>query len=330
MSTDFLAPGRLWLLIIPVALAVLYVVVLRWRRTATVRFTQVELLDRVAPQRPRWRRHVVAGVQLLGLTVAVIAIARPVERSTERTRSEGRIVVLFDVSLSMEADDVDPTRFVAAQQAAHDFVDAVDPGVEVGLISFSGQVNVDVNPTLDRDAMDRGIDNLELAESTAIGDALSAGTKLLVNSADPESDPDSDTERAPGVLVLLSDGETTVGRLTSEGAEEAAAAGIPVYTIAFGTESGTIVDPVSGQIVDVPVRPADLEMVAETTGGEAFVAETGDELADAYSSIESSLGETLGEEIEIVKELTWAWALAAFLLLSIAWSLSLWWLRGMV
>ncbi len=330
MSTDFLAPGRLWLLIIPVALAVLYVVVLRWRRAATVRFTQVELLDRVAPKRPRWRRHVVAGVQLLGLTVAVIAIARPVERSTERTRSEGRIVVLFDVSLSMEADDVDPTRFVAAQQAAHDFVDAVDPGVEVGLISFSGQVNIDVNPTLDRDAMDRGIDNLELAESTAIGDALSAGTKLLVNSADPESDPESDTERAPGVLVLLSDGETTVGRLTSEGAEEAAAAGIPVYTIAFGTESGTIVDPVSGQIVDVPVRPADLEMVAETTGGEAFVAETGDELADAYSSIESSLGETLGEEIEIVKELTWAWALAAFLLLSIAWSLSLWWLRGMV
>ncbi len=132
------------------------------------------------------------------------------------------------------------------------------------------------------------------------------------------------------MLVLLSDGETTVGRLTSEGAEEAAAAGIPVYTIAFGTESGTIVDPVSGQTVDVPVRPADLEMVAETTGGEAFVAETGDELADAYSSIEGSLGDTLGEEIEIVKELTWAWALAAFLLLSIAWSLSLWWLRGMV
>ena len=70
--------------------------------------------------------------------------------------------------------------------------------------------------------------------------------------------------------------------------------------------------------------------MAETTGGEAFVAETGDELADAYSSIQSSLGDTLGEEIEIVKELTWAWALAAFLLLSIAWSLSLWWLRGMV
>ena len=172
MSFDFLEPGRLWLLIIPAALAVLYVVVLRWRRTATVRFTQVDLLDKVAPSRPRWRRHVVAGVQLLGLTAAVIAIARPVDRDTERTTSEGRILVLFDVSLSMEADDVDPTRFVAAQEAARDFVAQVDPNVEVGLISFSGQVTVEVDPTLDRRAMENGIDNLELAESTVIGDAL--------------------------------------------------------------------------------------------------------------------------------------------------------------
>jgi Ca-activated chloride channel family protein len=80
----------------------------------------------------------------------------------------------------------------------------------------------------------------------------------------------------------------------------------------------------------VPVRPADLELVAETTGGQSYVAETGDELADAYTDIQSSLGETLGEEIEIVKELTWQWALVAFLLLSLAWALSLWWLRGMV
>lgn len=325
MSTDFLEPGRLWLLVIPIALAVLYVVVLRWRRTATVRFTQVDLLDKVAPSRPRWRRHVVAGVQLLGLTAAVIAIARPVDRDTERTSSEGRILVLFDVSLSMEADDVDPTRFVAAQEAARDFVEQVDPNVEVGLISFSGQVTVEVDPTLDRSAMENGIDNLELAESTAIGDALAAGTRLLVNSADPEN-PDV----APGVMVLLSDGETTVGRLTSDGATEAADAGIPTYTIAFGTEEGIIVDPVSGDVVSVPVRPADLELVAETTGGQSYVAETGDELADAYTDIQSSLGETLGEEIEIVKELTWQWALTAFLLLSVAWALSLWWLRGMV
>ena len=326
MSTDFLAPGRLWLLMLVAGLAVSYVIVLRWRRAATVRFTQVDLLDKVAPQRPRWRRHVIAGLQLLGLTFAVVAVARPVERTTENTTTEGRILVLFDVSLSMMADDVEPRRFEAAQEAARDFVDLVDPGVEVGLIGFSGSVSVDVDPTLDRATMLRGIDNLELAESTAIGDALSAGTKLLVNSADPNDDADL----PPGVMVLLSDGETTVGRLTSDGAAESAAAGIPVYTIAFGTEGGTIQDPQSGDIVPVPVRPADLELVAETTGGEAFEARTGDELASAYDQIAESLGETIGDPIEIITELTWRWALAAFLCLGLAWALSLWWLRGMV
>lgn len=334
MTTDFLAPGRLWLLIVVAGLAVLYVVVLRWRRTATMRFTQVDLLDSVAPRRPRWRRHVVAALQLLGLALAVVAVARPVDRTTERTRSEGRILVLFDVSLSMMAEDVDPDRFTAAQEAARDFVDEVEPGVEVGLVSFSGAVTVEVDPTLDRARMQRGIDQLELAESTAIGEALAAGTRLLVNSAEPppESAPDTtvDDDRAPGVMVLLSDGETTVGRLTSDGAQEAADAGIPVFTIAFGTDDGVIVDPVSGDVVPVPVRPADLELVAETTDGQAFEARTGDELADAYDQIAGSLGDTLGEEIEIVSELTWRWALAAFAFLGLAWGLSLWWLRGMV
>jgi Ca-activated chloride channel family protein len=326
MSTDFLAPGWLWLLLVVAGLAVAYVGVLRWRSAATVRFTQVDLLDKVAPKRPRWRRHVVAGLQLLGLAFAVVAVARPVERTTENTTTEGRILVLFDVSLSMMADDVAPRRFEAAQEAARNFVELVDPGVEVGLIGFSGSVSVDVDPTLDRATMLRGIDNLELAESTAIGDALSAGTKLLVNAADPNDDSDL----PPGVMVLLSDGETTVGRLTADGSAEAADAGIPVYTIAFGTEGGTIQDPETGDIVPVPVRPADLQLVAETTGGQAFEAQTGDELASAYDQIAASLGETIGDPIEIITELTWRWALAAFFFLGLAWALSLWWLRGMV
>ena len=241
-TTDFLDPGRLWLLLVPLGLVVLYVVVLRWRGRAAVRFTQVELLDEVAPQRPKWRRHVVAGLQLLGLAAAVVAVARPVDRDIERTTTEGRILVLFDVSLSMDASDVDPNRFIAAQDAARTFVDEVDQGVEVGLVSFSGAVGVEVDPTLNRTTMINGIDNLELAESTAIGDALAAGTRLLVNAAEPTdgstdtssdgSSDDADSETAeddgppPGVMVLLTDGETTVGRPTAEGAAEAAAAGM--------------------------------------------------------------------------------------------------------
>ena len=331
MSTDFIAGGRLWFLLIVVALGVLYVASLRWRSRTAVRFTQIDLLDEIVPERPKWRRHLIAAIQLLGLAAAVIAIARPVDRSAERINSDGRILVLFDVSLSMEATDVDPNRFESARAAARDFIDEVDDGVEVGLVSFSGRVTVAVPLTLDRRVLDQGLDRLVLAESTAIGDALTTATELLTSSTEDGADVSAaDDGTAPGVIVLLSDGETTVGRLTSEGAQDAADAGIPVFTIAFGTEDGVIDDPVSGQRVPVPVRPADLALVAEATGGASFEARTGNELVEAYDQVQASLGDTLGEEIEIVKELTWRWAMASFLLHALAWALSLYWLRGMV
>ena len=131
-------------------------------------------------------------------------------------------------------------------------------------------------------------------------------------------------------MVLLTDGETTVGRPTDEGGRAAAEAGVPVFTIAFGTAEGTIVEPQSGDTIPVPVQPAPLEGVAEETGGAAYEAATGTELADAYERIQDSLGETLGEEIEMTTELTWRWAALALGVLALAWALALWWLRGMV
>jgi Ca-activated chloride channel homolog len=333
IAVEFLNPERLWWLLLVGALGIAYIVVQRWRRRATVRFTQVELLDRVAPSRPGWRRHVVAALQLAGLAVGVVAIARPITTTTERTESEGRILVLFDVSLSMMATDVEPDRLEAAKEAARAFVDQVAPDIEVGLISFSGNVAVEVPPTLDRESLDAGIDELELAESTAIGDALATGADLLTRLAEDGEEGESDDieeDIAPGAMVLLSDGETTVGRPTEEGAQEAADAGVPVFTIAFGTPEGEITEPVSGEIVPVPVRPEPLAEVAETTGGAAYEAATSAELEDAYERIRDSLGETLGEEIEIVNELTWRWAAAALAILTVTWVLALWWLRGLI
>lgn len=332
MSTDFLAPGRLWLLAAVALLGAGHLAASRWRRTAQVRFTQLDLLDEVAPTRPGWRRHAVAVLYLAGLALVVVAVARPVERTTERPRTEGRILVVFDVSLSMMATDVPPDRFTAAQEAAAEFVEQVAASVEVGLISFSGTVNVEVAPTLDRDRVYRAIDRLELAEATAIGDALAVATRLLVSAADEEADADPDGEpRPPGVVVLLTDGETTVGRPTIEGAQDAAAAGVPVYTISFGTPAGAILDPRgSGQLIPVPVRPDELRAVAELTGGLAFEAATEAELDAAYDSISQSLVDTLGEPVETITEQTWRWALAAFVVLALAWAVGLWWLRGMV
>ncbi len=337
MTSDFLAPGRLWLLLLVVALGAGYLAVLRWRRGAQVRFTRADLLADVAPRRPSWRRHVVAAIQLLGLATAVVAIARPIDVATERTETEGRIAVLFDVSLSMMATDVEPDRFRAAQDAAREFVDAVDDGVELALLSFSGSVAVEVPLTVERRRVLDGIDRLELAPATAIGDAIATATRLIERSrSEGEAEGEAEAEaladdRPPGVIVLLTDGETTVGRPTIEGAREAAEAGVPVYAISFGTPSGAILDPGgSGQLIPVPIRHDEMIRVAELTGGQAFEAATGDELAAAYDQIRDSLGETLGDEIEIVTELTWRWAAAAFVLLALAWALSLWWLRGLV
>lgn len=332
MSVEFLHPGRLVLLAVVVAFAAGYVVVLRWRRRATVRFTQVDLLDTLVPTRPSWRRHVVAALNLTGLAVGVVAIAQPVTTETVRLESEGRVMLLFDVSSSMSATDVDPSRFQAAKDAAQAFIDQVDADVEVGLISFSGTVAVETSPTLDRGVVVSAIERLRLAPSTAIGDAIATGTGILV---DLQGDGDGDADDAapdvaPGALVVLTDGETTRGITTQEGAEIAAAAGVPVFTISFGTPFGTITDPVSGNELSVPVMPEPLEQAAATTGGEAFEAASPDELADAYAQIRDVLQDTLGEEVEQITEQTWKFAAATVALLAVGWALSLWWLRGLV
>ena len=329
-TSDFLAPERLWLLLGVVVLAVAHVAVSLMRGRAALRFTQVELLDRIAPKRPGWRRHVVAGAQLLGLSAAVVAVAQPVNREIIRPETEGRIMVLFDVSLSMMATDVPPDRLTAAQEEALAFVDAVRDDVEIGLISFSGTVNVEQQPTRDRLDVKRSIENLELAEATAIGDALATGVRVLTSSLDSGEGGDTGenaTDVSPGVIVLMTDGETTFGRTSNQGAELAADANIPVFTIAFGTADGEIEDPYTGDIVPVPAQPEALEEVADISGGEAFEAGSETELADAYGQIDELLQETIGEEEEIVAEQAWKWALTAAGVLTGAWLLSLLLLR---
>lgn len=324
LGTDFLAPGRLWWLLAVAALAVGYVAVQFRRRRDVVRFTNVELLDQVAPTRPGWRRHAVAALQLLGLAVGVVAIAQPVERELERSEAAGRVVILFDVSLSMMATDVPPDRLQAAKRAAVEFVGQVDDDVQLALVSFSGRARLMIPPTLDHPAVQRAITGLELGEGTAIGDALLVGVDTLLAGADDTS------ERPPGAIVLLSDGETTMGVPTAEGAQAAADAGIPVYTIAFGTPDGVVALPPDGELVPVPVNEAELKNVADLTGGSAFVAPTAQALADAYADIRETLGVTLGEPVEVVTELTWRWAAAALALLAGAWALGQLWLRSIV
>lgn len=311
---SFLEPLRLWLLVGVAALAVLYAVLQLRRRTYAVRFTNVDLLRSVAPRRPGWRRHVAAGVYLLALVALVVGFARPT-RDERVPRERATIIMAIDVSLSMEATDVPPSRLEAAQAAARQFLDLVPPKINIGLVTFSGVASVRVPPTTDREAVRRVIDTLELDERTAIGEAIFASLDAI--AAVP---PDEEGTPPPARVVLMSDGTTTDGRPNEEGVAAARDAGVPVSTIAFGTDYGTIRVPEEPVPIPVPVdRPA-LAAIAQGTGGEFYAAATEAELTRVYEDIGSSVG-FVTEQREIS---TWFVGGALGLLL-VAGSLSLVW-----
>ncbi len=280
----FLAADRLWLLLAVAALAAVYVVLqLRRRSTYAVRFTNLALLDVVAPKRPGWRRHVAAGALLAGLAALVLALAEPAH-DVEVPRERATVVLAIDVSLSMQATDVLPSRLDAAKRAAEDFIESVPEAINVGLVSFAGSASVLVPPTTDRDDVTRAVDELELAEGTAIGEAIFAGLDALALL--PEADDDE--EPVPASIIVISDGETTVGRPDEAGVDAAEEAGVPVSTIAFGTEDGLIF--VEGEPIPVPPDLDAMRAIADGTGGVFFEAEDGGELDAAYEDLGSSIG----------------------------------------
>jgi Ca-activated chloride channel family protein len=285
-ALSFQAPGRLWLLVGVVALAISYLVLQMRRRTYAVKFTNLALLDSVAPKRPGWRRHIPAALLLLALGGMVGAYAKP-SRDARVPRERATIMLAIDTSLSMEATDVAPSRLQAAQTAAKDFVRLLPPRLNVGLVTFNGTALVRVAPTQDRDELLAAIDQLRLGERTAIGEAIFASLDAI--KAAPAG---PDGEVVPARIVLMSDGETTSGRPDAQASAAAKKAEVPVSTIAFGTANGTIELPGQEGVVSVAVNPAALEKIANDTGGTAFTAATADQLKAVYEDIGSSVGYT--------------------------------------
>ena len=287
---SFLDPVRLWLLLAVVAVGVVYVVVQARRRTYAVRFTNLDLLDKVAPRRPGWRRHVPAALLLVGLVLLTVAFARPVT-DVRVPRERATIMMAIDTSLSMEATDVDPSRLEAAQQAAIDFVELLPPKLNVGLVTFNGAATTKVPPTTDRELLVAAISDLPLGERTAIGEAIFASLEAIrtVPADDEGSAP-------PARIVLMSDGSTTDGRPNAVAAEAAVEVGVPVSTIAFGTDQGTITIPEEPLPIPVPVDRTALREIAEATDGEFYEAATAQQLEAVYDDIGSSIGYTTEEQ----------------------------------
>jgi Ca-activated chloride channel family protein len=295
----FLEPTRLVFLAVPVALVIAYVVLAARRRRYALRFTTVEMLDRVAPDRPGWRRHVSAIALALSVSIITLAFAKPVVAG-EVEESTKRVVLAIDTSISMEARDVSPSRVDAAREAAVAFLESVPEGVSVGVVAFDGHARELIAPTSRLDAVrsviESSIEASSLGEGTAIGEAVYLGLAALQSG---EAGPDTSDEAQPiGTIVLMSDGDTTMGRPNDEAASAARAAGIPVHTIAFGTDAGTIEDPLGGGTIPVPVNEEALEQLAYQTEGRALTAQTADQLSDVYEDLGRSVT-VEREEVEV-------------------------------
>ena len=310
---SFLAPGRLWLLLVVAALVAVHLVQARRRSRYAVRFTDLDLLASVAPQRPGWRRHVPAALLALSLVALTVGFARPVG-AVEVPRERATVVVALDTSLSMNAVDVEPSRDSAARLAATRFVEDLPEQFNVGLVSFSGIASLVVPPTQEHEAVQTALQDLELGSGTAIGEAVlaSVGALSLVPGGQEGA------EAPPARIVLLSDGTNTVGRPVDAGVQAARDAGVPVSTIAFGTQEGVV--EVDGTEIAVPVDRAALRALAEATGGSAYEAESGDALTQVYEDIGSQVGTT-----DEQREVTARWTGLGLLLAAAAAALGLLW-----
>jgi len=280
---QFLAPSRLWLLLLIPALVGLYLLLIQRKRNRNKQVGRT-MFDLVIPRDRTWLRHLAVGLSILSLLTLTLAFAKPKDEVSV-PRERATIVVTIDVSLSMEATDVEPTRLEAAKSAARDFVNALPPKFNVALVSFAGTATTVVPPTLDRGAVTAAIENLGPDRSTAIGEGIYTSLAAL---AQVPPDPDNPDAVVPARVVLLSDGKTQVGRTSDQASQEARAQRVPIYTIAYGTADGYI--EIGGRQEPVPVDKAELARVSKISGGEAYSAASAGELKQVYKDIGSSVG----------------------------------------
>jgi Ca-activated chloride channel family protein len=324
---------RPWALVALLALPLLvwlYVLAQRRRMRYSIRFTNLAVLAPLV-QRRSWRRLVPAVLALLALAALTAATARPHVRGLV-AHDRATVVLVLDVSGSMESKDVKPTRIGAAQDAIRRFLDKAPRRLRVGLIVFAGFPQVAAPPTTNHELVRQSLDSLGQYSSfggTAIGDAIAEAVVLgrQTLAADEEA-VEPDTARRLVSILFLSDGAQRQGVLQPlDGAGRAKAAGMPVYTIALGTPNGTITRNFSGpfggggpRTIAVPPDPETLKAIADTTGGEFFNATSSDALQSAYEKLGSKLGRKPAD-----KEITYAFLAVAAALLTGAGVLSLLW-----
>jgi Ca-activated chloride channel family protein len=305
------------LLLVPVAIA-RYVSGERARRRRAKEFASPRLMKSIAPLQPGWRRHVPLALYAVALAVLIVAAARP--RTTVAVPVEqATVMLLTDVSGSMQATDVRPSRLAAAREAARTFVGKVPHGVRIGVMAFNQHPRTLQPPTGDHGAARDALAQLASSGGTRTGDALDSALTVL------ERQPGVNGKRPPAAIVLLSDGKSTAGEDPILLAQRAQRDHIPIYTVALGTASGTIRVPRPGgasglETRPVPPDPQTLSEIARISGGQAYSAEDENQLSTVYHHLGSQLGRK-----KAPREITAGFVGGAVALLALAGALSLRW-----
>ncbi|GAA1480269.1 VWA domain-containing protein [Gordonia sinesedis] len=289
----FAHPWWLLLALIVAGLAAAYYVVQRMRRRRALQFANLDLLNRVTPadgRWTRWLRHLPIVLLVAALLLLVVGIAGP-QADRKVPRNKATVILVLDVSRSMNATDVSPSRIKAAQAAAKKFADELTDGINLGLISFAGTPSNLVTPTPDHNATKQAVDKLQLDDKTATGEGIFAAIQQIktLNAV-----LGGDAGAPPARIVLLSDGKQTVpddpddprGAFTA--ARKAKEEKIPVSTISFGTATGTV--DLEGDQVPVPVDDESLRKIANLSGGQFFTASSLDELNEVYETLQQQIG----------------------------------------
>lgn len=327
-------PGLLWALaLVPVALAA-YLLAQRRRSRYTVRFTNLDLLANVVSAKPGWRRHVPPAFYLLALAALVVSLARP-QALTLVPKEQATIVLVMDVSGSMNATDVQPTRLVSSQRSATEFVEQLPEKFRVGIVSFASTAQTLTRPTTDRPAVYEAIASLHAEGATAMGDGIERALDVkrpptppsTGSSARPAPNPGDQpggSADAPLVVLLLSDGANTQGRTQPmEAASDAKTLGVPVFTIALGTDRGMVdVPDETGNLRRIPVPPdkLTLQRIAETTGARFYAAPSNDDLKEIYRELGSKIGFVKEkQEITVIFAATGLLFLVAGATMSLTW-----------
>jgi Ca-activated chloride channel family protein len=275
----------------------------RRARRYAVRFPGVATLSPLLPRVSTWRRRLPLALFLASLAALSLALARP-HATVAVPREQASVVLVTDVSRSMMAEDVEPSRLDAAREAARRFLDEVPDEARVGAVAFSTEPHTVEPPTDDRSKVEDVLDSLNADGGTATGDALATALDLV--------DDGPRSKRPPAAIVLLSDGETTTGRDPVEVARGARRLRIPIHTVALGTEDGTIRTP-EGGVIPVQPDPETMREIANASGGRAFEAPTPDDVSHIYETLGSRVA-TKNEQ----REITVAFAAGGGLLLAAA------------